>query len=515
MRDRIDSGPWYLIHYADLAPDHLRGGTTADHLTITTQPGRTNVSREERTAGWLGQTGDWSATALGEFDTLAALHGAIRAEGFDPGQIEWDDGGSGTVGHEASEPLVISTAAGTITARPCEGGGYNWGEADYDFNPGWTAYCCVDDGSSNYPAGWNHHERDRCDLAALLDAAGIAYERFEHSEDSYSLDYIHLRDGDVARADSIIEAVADAVRDLDIDWADALAALGAGSVTADAIAGHTRAARVAAIRREAFVAWAAEQATVEEDRVQTTYDATIEALDRLDRVVAYGESHWPHTAASRALEEDPRFAGLDGADRRRAVRASLEVPWTVRAKQDMLAALAEMNLAARVDATRGAFIAADGRATVSLKNETARGEVRRWLASLQCTETLTIPDAVSVRTDPAPLAAAIEAINRTGSPVQALPAVVILGDYAGMTGTWRHCLGLILHIAGKTVGWLPLPGQDQALLICSIRRAVLEHNRQSLVDVDRQLRDRRARLETELRDIARRSASISAALSRE
>lgn len=38
--------------------------------TIQTTPGRTNMSGEERISGWLGQTGDWTSSAHGEFETL-------------------------------------------------------------------------------------------------------------------------------------------------------------------------------------------------------------------------------------------------------------------------------------------------------------------------------------------------------------------------------------------------------------------------------------------------------------
>ena len=58
---------YYIITTEYAGP---RENLDADRIEIHTQPGITNTSHEVRTEGWLGQTGDWSQYAHGEYATL-------------------------------------------------------------------------------------------------------------------------------------------------------------------------------------------------------------------------------------------------------------------------------------------------------------------------------------------------------------------------------------------------------------------------------------------------------------
>jgi hypothetical protein len=51
-------------------------------MSICTKPGKTNMSGEERTDGWLGTTNDNSETAHGEFETIEAARSAAHKMGF-------------------------------------------------------------------------------------------------------------------------------------------------------------------------------------------------------------------------------------------------------------------------------------------------------------------------------------------------------------------------------------------------------------------------------------------------
>lgn len=62
-------------------------GHGRDYVYFASQPGRTNMSREERIEGWLGNTNGVSRTALGAFDNLTdARRAARKALGYGPRQ---------------------------------------------------------------------------------------------------------------------------------------------------------------------------------------------------------------------------------------------------------------------------------------------------------------------------------------------------------------------------------------------------------------------------------------------
>ena len=86
-KTQIDgNGKFYLILSEYVGPNRrdshgnfiAKGGV----LYITTQPGRTNSSREERTDGWLGTTNDNAQYAHGEFDSLVEARAAAVELGY-------------------------------------------------------------------------------------------------------------------------------------------------------------------------------------------------------------------------------------------------------------------------------------------------------------------------------------------------------------------------------------------------------------------------------------------------
>ena len=62
--------PYYIIEDQYIGPNYTTKDINNHHFLITTVPGRTNMSREERTSGWLGTTHDYYRYAHGEYDTL-------------------------------------------------------------------------------------------------------------------------------------------------------------------------------------------------------------------------------------------------------------------------------------------------------------------------------------------------------------------------------------------------------------------------------------------------------------
>lgn len=60
-------------------------------MTITTTPGTTNSSHEERTDGWLGTTNDNCLTAHGVFDTIEEARQSAHDLGFTEQDTDTDD----------------------------------------------------------------------------------------------------------------------------------------------------------------------------------------------------------------------------------------------------------------------------------------------------------------------------------------------------------------------------------------------------------------------------------------
>lgn len=78
---------FYLIHNQDVGPNKR---DSHGFMTITTQPGRKNMSHEICTDGWLGTTNDNDSTAYGEYETLEDARAAAAKRGFTE-PVETDD----------------------------------------------------------------------------------------------------------------------------------------------------------------------------------------------------------------------------------------------------------------------------------------------------------------------------------------------------------------------------------------------------------------------------------------
>jgi len=75
---------YYPVSRESVRPDDLRSGITTEAVTIRTTPGRTNMSNEPRSEGWLGTTNDIAEYALGAFDTPDACRQYLRDHGYIP-----------------------------------------------------------------------------------------------------------------------------------------------------------------------------------------------------------------------------------------------------------------------------------------------------------------------------------------------------------------------------------------------------------------------------------------------
>ncbi len=210
----------YLISRSDMTPDHLRGGTCADVLIVSRKPGRTNMSDEERTEGWLGQTNDTNCNAHGEYSDFDELVGDICHLGFsgvDQDALrDWVSSGEGeeyAIGPDCADPLEISGPSGRIILPPCADGGYSM-DGEYSVPvAGWVEIASYGD-----PTGWivrpdEADELDMDEIAEALDAAGVQYDRLAHAEgttstDSWAIDIICVLENDVAAANAAIQAAA-------------------------------------------------------------------------------------------------------------------------------------------------------------------------------------------------------------------------------------------------------------------------------------------------------------------
>jgi hypothetical protein len=79
-------GDWQAMErIAELRPgqviypvQHTNIRTGHESISVDTRPGRTNLSGEERTEGWLGTTNDVAAHALGAFEVVSVRTRTLR-----------------------------------------------------------------------------------------------------------------------------------------------------------------------------------------------------------------------------------------------------------------------------------------------------------------------------------------------------------------------------------------------------------------------------------------------------
>lgn len=67
----------YYVLSSEYVGPNLSERFNSHTVWISTKPGRTNMSNEPRTDGWLGTTNDWTHYAHGEFDTIDEAREAI------------------------------------------------------------------------------------------------------------------------------------------------------------------------------------------------------------------------------------------------------------------------------------------------------------------------------------------------------------------------------------------------------------------------------------------------------
>lgn len=70
---------FYIIEYKYTGPNRDEN-IDADTIEIDTRPALTNSSKEVRTVGWCGTTGDWCVYAHGAFTTIEQAREAIKQE---------------------------------------------------------------------------------------------------------------------------------------------------------------------------------------------------------------------------------------------------------------------------------------------------------------------------------------------------------------------------------------------------------------------------------------------------
>ena len=82
---------FYVISEEYVGPD-LNKRLNSHTVWISTEPGRTNMSNEERIDGWLGTTNDWYRSAHGEYATLDEARAAVvKMVGENPRSVENDE----------------------------------------------------------------------------------------------------------------------------------------------------------------------------------------------------------------------------------------------------------------------------------------------------------------------------------------------------------------------------------------------------------------------------------------
>ena len=60
----------YLIGTTNVSPNAVRSGYSTEYHHLADQPGRTNMSNEERLRGWLGTTNDIQEYAYGYVEVI-------------------------------------------------------------------------------------------------------------------------------------------------------------------------------------------------------------------------------------------------------------------------------------------------------------------------------------------------------------------------------------------------------------------------------------------------------------
>lgn len=87
---------YYLIEEQYVGPNKKDStgawiGDTWHAMHIMTEPGRTNMSHQEKIDGWLGTTNDWCRDAHGAYASLEAARAETHRRGFTEGHKDEDE----------------------------------------------------------------------------------------------------------------------------------------------------------------------------------------------------------------------------------------------------------------------------------------------------------------------------------------------------------------------------------------------------------------------------------------
>jgi DNA-directed RNA polymerase subunit RPC12/RpoP len=194
-------GPYYPVSYVYAGPNPAEAGGTnhpgnRDHYMIRRSPGQTNMSHEECIDGWLGQTGDWSATAIGELGTLDEAREACEQHEGSELRAIWQGSGLNDEDPDVVLALVpLNIHSGHLLAVDWDGedpdGGLDYpevtlrNEAEWlysgdtntsEFNDAWDVAAGAI--GAEHPGNFDVRE----DIIAHLEATGWEVEQASHGD---------------------------------------------------------------------------------------------------------------------------------------------------------------------------------------------------------------------------------------------------------------------------------------------------------------------------------------------
>lgn len=175
----------YLINYTDMTPDNCRHDNNRESLTVSKTCPRTNSSHEERASGWLGQTNNTDANAIGSWDDDIDSADDIADE-----IIEHSDRLSLVSDRDELIKWISSDSADDFeitktNSRKYNGTGWTMTVPGDDEDNGLEldaadGFVFVDEAWDGYGDQSSEHDLD--EWTDALDAAGISHDVAEYSE---------------------------------------------------------------------------------------------------------------------------------------------------------------------------------------------------------------------------------------------------------------------------------------------------------------------------------------------
>lgn len=188
------AGPYYVIYRNYCGPNRADRDPNAtynrEHYTIETEPGHENLSGNICIEGPLGQTNDWSAHAMGEYETLEEARTAIDED--EEGEVREDYDGR-IIGHHYHDESGVVEVWYPVNQET------GWINVDWDdidnlqvtLAEGVQWLYCTDTGNEEaYPAwqgaalalGVDPHDRDHRDaIQERLEDIGWETEEASHA----------------------------------------------------------------------------------------------------------------------------------------------------------------------------------------------------------------------------------------------------------------------------------------------------------------------------------------------